>query len=111
MSAINMEKRGSLETEVQERIGKVKNGKLDRTDVIDMLFMELGMLLDDAEDYLWDDEWGIICRTEKEAEIIADLFDAMYQEGTCTTGTWDADEDKREGIQNEYTGRAYVRTW
>ncbi len=85
-----------------------RTGEMDRSEIIDGIFKSIGKMLDGAEDYWWSDEWGIICRTREQAETIADLFDDMYQEGVCVTGTWDKEEDVKEGTIDEYTGRAYV---
>lgn len=50
----------------------------------------------------------ILCRDEKTAEAIADLFDAMYGEPTVNTGYYDPEEDKRNGEVDDRTGYYYV---
>ena len=57
---------------------------------------------------IWMDENGeIVCKTETQAEGIADfLEDLGFEE--VRTGYYDPEEDKKDGILDEYTGKYYV---
>ena len=88
----------------------------NREDLINSLFLLLAELIcrtygPSDEGFGWDDDFGIICRTQAEAETIADIFDAAAGTKIAITGTWDREEDERNGEVNEYTGHSYVRIW
>lgn len=80
---------------------------IDKTDMIVSLIMR--MLPDHAEDgKFWGDGDEILCETETEANVIADLFDQLYGEGTVNTGYYDPEEDETKDLVDKYTGWHYV---
>ena len=86
----------------------------DRQCAVDNLFFLLAELMcseGPVNGFGWDDEFGIICTSENKSGVIADMFDAMYKTKSCTTGSWNLEEDVRNGEVDEYSGHAYVRTW
>lgn len=59
-------------------------------DEVDELFKSVGKILDARnERYSWNEEFGIICEDREDADEIADLFDDMYDCGTCVVGNYD----------------------
>ena len=63
------------------------------------------------EGFGFDGDEGIICRTKEEAEAFADMFDMAFGEKATITGTWERDEDERDGCVDEFTGHSYVKIW
>ena len=45
---------------------------------------------------------------EDAADVLADLFDQMFGQRVAVTGWYDPEEDARDGINDEYTGKYYV---
>ena len=63
-----------------------KTGTLDD---VDKLFKSVGKILDARnERYSWNEEFGIICEDREDADEIANVFDDMYNTGTCEVGTF-----------------------
>lgn len=63
-----------------------KTGTLDD---VDELFKSVGKILDARnERYSWNEEFGIICEDREDADEIANVFDDMYNTGTCEVGTF-----------------------
>lgn len=63
-----------------------KTGTLDE---VDELFKSVGKILDTRnERYSWNEEFGIICEDREDADEIANVFDDMYNTGTCEVGTF-----------------------
>lgn len=63
---------------------------MDRIRVVDKLFKMFGKFIAVFSiDYGWSDEFGIICETSTEANVIADLFDDLYGEGTCVVEAYE----------------------
>lgn len=59
-------------------------------DEVDELFKSVGKILDARnERYSWSEEYGIICEDREDADEIADLFDDLYDCGTCEVGNYD----------------------
>lgn len=59
-------------------------------DEVDELFKSVGKILDSRnERYYWSEEFGIICEDREDADRIADVFDDMYDYGTCEVGNYD----------------------
>ena len=57
---------------------------MDRIKVVDKLFEMFGKAIAVfSMNYDWSDDLGIICGTSTKANVIADLFDDLYGEGTC----------------------------
>ena len=50
----------------------------------------------------------ILSSDESEIEALANLFDQLYGQGTCNTGYYDPEEDKRNNEEDAYTGLYYV---
>lgn len=50
----------------------------------------------------------ILSADENEVEALANLFDQLYGQGTCNTGYYDPEEDKRNDEEDAYTGLYYV---
>lgn len=77
-------------------IGKlieIFEGKKTETDTVDELFKSFGKTLDARnERYSWDETYGIICENMEDADEIANVFDDMYDTGTCEVGTYDDDK-------------------
>ena len=58
-------------------------------DEVDKLFKTVGKILDARnERYFWNEEYGIICESREDADEIANVFDDMYDCGTCEVGTF-----------------------
>ena len=58
-------------------------------DEVDELFKNVGKILDARnERYSWSEEYGIICEDREDADLIADLFDDLYDCGTCKVGNY-----------------------
>lgn len=55
-----------------------------------------------------DDGTMILSTEESEIETIANLFDQLADEGICTTGYYDPEEDKRNNEVTVLTGLYYV---
>ena len=56
---------------------------------VDELFKSVGKILDARnERYSWNEEFGIICEDREDADEIANVFDDMYNTGTCEVGTF-----------------------
>ena len=56
---------------------------------VDELFKSVGKILDaHNERYSWSEEFGIICEDREDADEIANVFDDMYNTGTCEVGTF-----------------------
>lgn len=62
----------------------------DKMGMIDELFRCVGKILDsNNENYSWDETYGIICESREDADEIANVFDDMYDCGTCVVGNYD----------------------
>ena len=55
----------------------------------------------------WTDGEEILCKTEEQAEAVADFLEDLGFE-YLTTGYYDPEEDKREGCVDEHTGYWYI---
>lgn len=59
------------------------------TNEVDELFKSVGKILDARnERYSWNEEFGIICESREDADEIANVFDDIYDCGTCEVGTF-----------------------
>lgn len=109
------EKAELLPEDIQYYLNKMQKAAKtgDRMALVDNLFYlaaELACVNGPSKEHFgWDQDYGILCHSQGEADCIANYFDAMYEEGTCITGTWEPEEDRKDGCVNEYTGLAYVR--
>ena len=70
-------------------------------------------LRDSPKSDVWSDGAELIlCKTESVATAIADLIEQLYayqnEEVTMITGYYDPEEDKRDGIEDIYTGWWYI---
>ena len=88
----------------------------DRIDLIDDIFhlcAELACVEGAGGNgkFGWNDDFGIICEDLNEADAIANLFDAMYEEQVCCTSEWNRKDDERYGEVDEWTGHANVCIW
>ena len=73
-------------------VGKLIEIFEDKTGMneVDELFKSVGKILDTRnERYSWSEEFGIICEDREDADEIADLFDDLYDCGTCIVGNYD----------------------
>ena len=61
---------------------------------------------------IWSDGMQILCKDEGAANAITDLVVQLYasqQEEMCVlTGYFDPEEDKKQGIEDRFTGWWYV---
>lgn len=74
--------------EVFEEKRKVTQ-KDTRLKIVDELFYCFGKVLDMCnEKYSWDETHGIICDSREDADEIANIFDDMYDCGTCAVGNY-----------------------
>ena len=74
-------------------IGKLieifEDKKVEKIRRVDELFKCVGKTLDSHnERYSWNEEYGIICESCEDADEIANVFDDMYDCGTCEVGTF-----------------------
>ena len=91
---------------------------MDRINKVNKLWHEIINLLPDVYDvndedrpyrFMINSGCGYILSTsEQEVEAIANLFDQLYDTGTCHTGYYDPNEDKRNGEEDVYTGLYWV---
>lgn len=93
---------------------------MERITKVDKIIREITSLLpsiydDDVTDeykethFVTDpDGTEILSAVEEEVEALANLFDQLYGEGTCNTGYYDPEEDKRNNEVDAYTGLYYV---
>ena len=93
---------------------------MDRITKVNKLFHEITSMLPmiyDSEvtdefkesNFLTDpDGTEILSSDQIEVEAIANLFDQLYGIGTCNTGYYDPEEDKRNDEVDAYTGLYYV---
>ena len=56
--------------------------------MVDELFIRVGKTIAHNERYSWDETYGIICDSREDADEIANVFDDMYDCGTCEVGTF-----------------------
>ena len=49
-----------------------------------------------------------VFKTEVGAESFADLVDQMFGERVARTGWYDPEEDAKDGVNDEFTGKYYV---
>ena len=64
---------------------------------------------DEPYDFFVDiDETEILSRDESKINLLANLFDFMYGEGTVKTGYYNPEEDERNGEVDEFTGLYYL---
>lgn len=92
----------------------------DRITKVDKLLHEIASMLPMIYDSEVDDNFKfthfitnsdrteILSANESEVEALANLFDQLYGEGTCNTGYYDPEEDKRNNEVDAYTGLYYV---
>ena len=79
-------------------IGKLieifEHKKTGTIDEVDELFKSVGKTLDVRnERYSWNEGYGIIiCESREDADEIANVFDDMYDCGTCEVGTFNDDK-------------------
>ena len=90
-----------------------ETARKDRISDVDRLFCSMAETLSKhadgmKEDGLWSDGDEIYAWDAETAEGIADLFDAMYGQGSCVTGYYAPDEDARNNEEDERTGWHYV---
>lgn len=92
---------------------------MDRITKVDKIFQKIaGMLpkplkedtLEDKNSQFFANADGtmILSTDESEIEALANLFDQLYDQGTCTTGYYDPEEDADDDCEDEYTGFYYV---
>lgn len=93
---------------------------MDRIEQVDKLFHQitemLPMIYDEEVDdefkethFLTDSNRAQILSTERnEVETIANLFDQLYDMGTCVTGYYNPAEDERNNEVDAYTGLYYA---
>lgn len=60
----------------------------EKMGMVDELFRCVGKTLAHNERYSWDETYGIICDSREDADEIANVFDDMYDCGTCEVGTF-----------------------
>lgn len=76
-------------------------------------FTEITDLLRDySEGNIWSDGTELLCKTESEAECLADMLETLYktqgEEVSAVTGYYDPDEDRKNNKEDRYTGWWYV---
>ena len=54
----------------------------------------------------WTDGEEILCRTEEQAEVVADFLEDLGFD--CCTGYYDLVEDEKEGCADDHTGYWYI---
>lgn len=93
---------------------------MNRIRKVDKLVNEIMDLLPMIYDSEVDDEFKethfivdsnrsqILSNVESEIETIANLLDQLYGENVVTTGYYDPEEDRRNGVVDAYTGLYYV---
>ncbi len=92
-----------------ERIAKVDNIIKSITALLPCIYD--GEVDDEFKEthFLTDpDGTEILSANENEIEILANLFDQLYGEGTCNTGYYDPEEDELNNEVDAYTGLYYV---
>jgi len=94
--------------------------EMDRIAKVDQLLKEITNLLPCIYDSAVTDEYKgehfltnpdgdeILSAYRDEVEILANLFDQLYGEGTVNTGYYDPEEDERNGELDAYSGLYYV---
>lgn len=60
----------------------------EKMGMVDELFIRVGKTIAHNERYSWDETYGIICDSREDADEIANVFDDMYECGTCEVGTF-----------------------
>ena len=103
-----------------ELIPQKGNALMDRITKVDKLLHQITDLLPCIYDSDVTDEYKathfltnadgteILSSNENEIEALANLFDQLYEEGTCNTGYYDPEEDERNNEVDAYTGLYYV---
>ena len=87
---------------------------MDRIEKVDKIINEIARLLPDVEERNGDefcsdrDCTEILSTNESEIEVLANLFDQLYGEGTVNTGYYDPEDDERNNEVDIYTGLYYV---
>lgn len=94
--------------------------KEDRITKVDKIVREITSMLPCIYDEVVTDEYKsthfitdpdgteILSTDESEVETLANLFDQLYGQGTCNTGYYDPEEDRRNNEVDAYTGLYYV---
>lgn len=86
--------------------------KTNRITTVDEIVKAIiNMLPDNSTDNCFITNYNkteILSKEESEIEAIANLFDQLYGEGTCTTGYYDPEEDNRNNEVDTYTGMYYI---
>ena len=93
---------------------------MDRIEKVDKLIHQITEMLPCIYDSEVDDDFKethfltnpdgteILSTEESEIETLANLFDQLYDMGTCTTGYYDPEEDELNGEVDAYTGLYYL---
>ena len=93
---------------------------MDRIERVDKLIHQITEMLPCIYDSEVDDDFKrthfltdpgrleILSAEESEIETLANLFDQLYNEGTCNTGYYDPEEDELNGEVDAYTGLYYL---
>lgn len=99
--------------ELQEERDKALREKADR--LLEQIFEMLPKKPRSADVHndpgFWTDGDQILCPSEVEAEAVANFLQDVVSEHagiTATTGYYDPEEDKKEDLDDEYTGFYYV---
>lgn len=64
--------------------------------------------LPNVPDEIWTNGMEILTKSERVADIIADIIDSFYGETISHTGYYDPEEDERNGEADKYTGYYYI---
>ena len=81
----------------------------ERISRIDKLFHQINSMIRNSEEGKFISEGEeILSKDANAVNAIADLFDQMYGTGTCVTGYYDPEEDKRNDEKDSLTGYYYV---
>lgn len=76
--------------------------------VWDFITSRLPTSPEDAANGIWYEGDDIMCKTEAQADTVADLLEALDDEVLVTTGFFDPEEDARNGETDRLTGWHYV---
>ena len=60
----------------------------EKMGMVDELFRRVGKTIVHNKRYSWDETYGIICDSREDADEIANVFDDMYDCGTCEVGNY-----------------------
>ena len=99
---------GKLDGELYDAMFNAKDGTDEFSQKFEKVWDIMAELPRTPNGKMWCDGENILCRTEEQADAVADFLDSVIGDSVTHTGYYDPVEDERSNEVDDHTGYWYV---